>query len=348
MLRWASATLLVLLARSAASPAAGPRVALIVDAGSTGTRLHVVQWLPGHGSELPRLRSATKLKVYPGLSSFSQEPSKAAASLSPLIEYAHTHVPFAERSSTPLTLYGTAGMRALPAGEQERIYAIVRQALEVSGYKVGSVRTISGEEEGKLGWLALKWLAQETESGQRWLGALDLGGGSTQIAYSSSASATDASKVHSVSYMGFGNRAVLARVEASLIAGGTRAEEDGRWEQPCYFRGYNYTSATNRARFVGTSEPEKCAALVSRLFLPSASPRFERLESPPPDVSFYGLSACAVARRQTGVEEVSDCPGKGNLVPHTNPIRPAGSFTSRTSSTSSSTSRACHAPPSPP
>ena len=295
----------LLLARSAASPGVGPRVALVVDAGSTGSRLHVVQWTPGHGDDLPRLRSTAKMKVYPGLSSFADAPSEAATTLSPLIEYAHNHVPPAERSSTPLTLYGTAGMRALPAAAQERIYTSVREDFEEAGYNVGAVRTISGEEEGKLGWLALKWLAQGTEAGQHGLGALDLGGGSTQIAYSSSASVVQSSKVRSVSYTGFGNRAALARVEALILARGTSAE-DGRWNQPCYFRGYNYTSATSRTRFIGTSEPEECAKLVSELFLPSASPRFERREAPPPDVAFYGLGACAVANQTAERNEACD------------------------------------------
>ena len=217
----------------------------------------------------------------------------------PLLAFAQASVPFEARNATPIVLFGTAGVRMLHSAVQEAIYASALHTCERSGFRIdrSSFRTLSGEDEGYYGWLALALLAQHTPEASHVLGGLDLGGGSTQLSFvdmqvsgvlgTSTGLHRARERAFSRSHLGFGNRAALARVEAAL-----RAPSDSRHEraQPCFFRGYSY-AGTDGARFVGSSDPRRCAELIGELFLPDATPRFERGRPPPMGVAFYGMSA---------------------------------------------------------
>jgi apyrase len=62
-----------------------------LDAGSTGSRIHVFKFTKA-GQEL-KLISDTFMQLKPGLSSYRDEPDKAAASLKPLLDKALATVP---------------------------------------------------------------------------------------------------------------------------------------------------------------------------------------------------------------------------------------------------------------
>ena len=71
--------------------AAGVRYAIVFDAGSTGSRIHVFKFSMEDG-EL-KLESDTFEQLKPGLSSYADDPQKAAESLKPLLETAVKTVP---------------------------------------------------------------------------------------------------------------------------------------------------------------------------------------------------------------------------------------------------------------
>ena len=76
------------------TPAAGAthtKYAIVFDAGSTGSRIHVFKF-EQHGSSL-KLISDTFEQLKPGLSSFADDPKKAAESLKPLLATAIKTVP---------------------------------------------------------------------------------------------------------------------------------------------------------------------------------------------------------------------------------------------------------------
>lgn len=97
---------------------------IVIDAGSTGSRLFVYSW-PTHSGNAhdlikiqPVLNAEGKpivKKVSPGLSSFADNPHDAIAYLQPLMDTAAIHVPPDKHQMTPFFLMGTAGMRLLPA-----------------------------------------------------------------------------------------------------------------------------------------------------------------------------------------------------------------------------------------
>ena len=64
---------------------------VILDAGSTGTRVHVFRYVPAK-APLPYAAihlPEAKLKVEPGLSSYAAEPAAGAASLGELLDFAY-------------------------------------------------------------------------------------------------------------------------------------------------------------------------------------------------------------------------------------------------------------------
>lgn len=98
------------------------RYAIIVDAGSSGSRLFVYR-IPTHengDNSLPPItlcldaegKPLTK-KVNPGLSSFASDPSSAQAYISGLLSIAAHNIPRQYHSVTPVYILATAGMRLL-------------------------------------------------------------------------------------------------------------------------------------------------------------------------------------------------------------------------------------------
>ncbi len=69
----------------------GVRYAVVFDAGSTGSRVHVFKFNLEDGRL--KLQSDTFEQLKPGLSSYADDPAKAAASLQPLLDTALKTVP---------------------------------------------------------------------------------------------------------------------------------------------------------------------------------------------------------------------------------------------------------------
>jgi len=170
--------------------------AVVFDAGSTGTRVHVITYAPAPHADMPAITHLASSKVEPGLSAFARSPDDAAATIAPLLRFAERHVAEGARTRTPLMLYGTAGMRLLSNADQRRVYASALRACEASAFSIvrSSFTTLSGSDEGFFGLLALMWLQVTATAtvARPTAGILDLGGGSTQIAFPTTAEAAAA------------------------------------------------------------------------------------------------------------------------------------------------------------
>jgi hypothetical protein len=98
---------------------AGPkRYAVVVDAGSTGSRVHAFAFAARPGGEL-ELLSDTFEQLKPGLSSYAAAPTDGAASLRPLLDAALAAIPADAAAATPVEVRATAGLRMLPGAAAE-------------------------------------------------------------------------------------------------------------------------------------------------------------------------------------------------------------------------------------
>ncbi|TMW85754.1 hypothetical protein EJD97_022571 [Solanum chilense] len=177
------------------------KYAVIFDAGSSGSRVHVFCF--DENLDLVPIGNELELFVQkkPGLSSFASDPVAAADSLLPLLKDAENVVPRNLRSNTPVRVGATAGLRQLEGDASDRILQAVRDFLKSKSSfkaKADAVTVLDGNQEGAYQWVTINYLLGKL--GKKYsdtVGVVDLGGGSVQMAYAISES--DAQKAPKVS-----------------------------------------------------------------------------------------------------------------------------------------------------
>jgi golgi apyrase len=182
---------------------------VILDAGSSGTRVHIYRWLDGAKARLkatpkelhslPKLTTNKKwtMKKHPGVSAFAERPSAVGEEhLKDLLEHALMVVPKDQIADTPLFLMATAGVRLLSDNQRAALLnEICRYAQSTTSFSLPScelhIQAIPGETEGLYGWIAANYLLGGFDSpeahahgkGHHTYGFLDMGGASAQIAF---------------------------------------------------------------------------------------------------------------------------------------------------------------------
>ncbi len=174
-------------AAEAATSAAEVRYAAVLDAGSSGTRIHVYRWRPAE--PLPWVEEGWNVKIEPGLSAFAGDREGLAEHLTPLVEFAIDRISGEAGSDglaepPVLLLEATGGVRSLAPEARRELLASARELLEATLFRVGKVEAIDGRSEALYGWITVNYLLGRLEPGTaRSVGALDLGGVSTQITF---------------------------------------------------------------------------------------------------------------------------------------------------------------------
>ncbi|KAJ3105091.1 Golgi apyrase [Phlyctochytrium planicorne] len=182
---------------------------IVIDAGSSGSRLLVYSWIDPKKSKLlgqsgiitidkgAQTGSEWIHSIEPGISSLASQPSydNVDTYLKPLLEFAAAAVPKAKIPSTPLYLFATAGMRLISESAQGSILINACESTQQYGFSLvrgcnSHFRVISGRLEGIFGWLTVNYLKggfgkQESAppTDMATFGFLDMGGASTQIAF---------------------------------------------------------------------------------------------------------------------------------------------------------------------
>lgn len=160
---------------------------VMIDAGSTGSRVHVYAF--DTCVSPPALMREEFKMLKPGLSSFDTDTVGAAKSLDPLLKFALETVPKDKQSCTPVAVKATAGLRLLGKTKSDAILKEVRLHLEehypFAVVEGDGVSIMDGSEEGVFAWITTNYLlgniggAEKTETAA----VFDLGGGSTQIVF---------------------------------------------------------------------------------------------------------------------------------------------------------------------
>ncbi|KDP20285.1 hypothetical protein JCGZ_06871 [Jatropha curcas] len=177
------------------------RYAVIFDAGSSGSRVHVYCF-DQYNNLVPIGRDLELfLQIKPGLSAYANDPLAAANSLLRLLEQAERVVPKELRPNTPVRVGATAGLRALEGDASDRILDAVRDILRDKSTlktEADGVSVLDGSQEGSYEWVTINYLLGKLGSSYSdTVGVVDLGGGSVQMAYA--ISKADAAKAPRVS-----------------------------------------------------------------------------------------------------------------------------------------------------
>lgn len=184
---------------------------IVIDAGSSGSRIHIFEWQDPAALNNAKVTEELKqsvpqifqdkdwtYKVTPGLSKYEEKPQKAFSKhIKPLLEYAKNIIPEDKVKETPVFVQATAGMRLLPAKKRDKILEDVCHGIKHSTDFLLSncesqVQVIDGETEGLYGWIGLNYLLgnfneyDTSKEEHSTFGFMDMGGASTQIAFSPS------------------------------------------------------------------------------------------------------------------------------------------------------------------
>ncbi|KAM0256370.1 hypothetical protein ACHAQJ_005021 [Trichoderma viride] len=165
---------------------------LMIDAGSTGSRIHVYKFNNcGPIPELEKEEFKMTEKSVGGLSAFKNDPVAAAKSLDPLIAVAMEHVPDQLKKCSPVAVKATAGLRLIGKELADAILTEVRRHLEedypfpVVSAEQNGVAIMDGSDEGVYAWITTNYLLGKIGGPDKseTAAVFDLGGGSTQIVF---------------------------------------------------------------------------------------------------------------------------------------------------------------------
>nr|XP_060464088.1 ectonucleoside triphosphate diphosphohydrolase 8 isoform X3 [Panthera onca] len=217
---------------------------IVFDAGSSHTSLFVYRWPADKENDTGVVSQALVCQAKgPGISSYASSPARAGESLQGCLEEALALIPEAQQRKTPMFLGATAGMRLLSqknSSQARDIFEAVTQVLGKSPLDFWGAELLAGQDEGALGWITINYvlgmLVKYSFSGE-WIqplegtlvGALDMGGASTQITFVPGGPILDKStqttfrlygsehSVYTHSYLCFGRDQMLSRLLAQLV-----------------------------------------------------------------------------------------------------------------------------------
>ncbi|KAH6893222.1 nucleoside phosphatase family-domain-containing protein [Thelonectria olida] len=165
---------------------------LMIDAGSTGSRIHVYKFNNcGPAPELEKEEFKMTEKEVGGLSKYKDDPVAAAKSLDALMQVAMDTVPEKLKGCSPVAVKATAGLRMIGTELADAILVEVRRHLEqdypfpvLSAEKEG-VAIMDGSMEGVYAWITTNYLLGKIggPDSSDTAAVFDLGGGSTQIVF---------------------------------------------------------------------------------------------------------------------------------------------------------------------
>ncbi|XP_063345768.1 ectonucleoside triphosphate diphosphohydrolase 2-like isoform X2 [Pelmatolapia mariae] len=301
--------LLVLPAKEMALPPEN-MYGIVLDAGSSHTSMYIYKWPADKQNNTGIVTQLKECHVEGGgISSYADNPSGAAKSLEKCLEQALTYIPKFRHHQTPLCLGATAGMRLLSitnASKSQRVMKEVENKLQSYPFKFKESIILSGQAEGVFGWVTVNYLLENfvkygfvghwMNPGRETIGALDLGGASTQITFETSEKVENESntmelklfgntyRLYTQSFLCYGQDQYLRKLLAHLIKDNY---PKSTVLHPCYPKQFNESVILGKDVFdspctvdskpdkidlernvnvVGTGDYQKCLETVKKMF----------------------------------------------------------------------------------
>lgn len=150
----------------------------VVDAGSTGSRLHIFAYETDTTSSPINITELWTKKITPGI-------AKVEANKNTLDAYFTTLFADAPKQKMPVYFYATAGMRLLPPSRQKKYYEELNQWFaNRQQWQLADAKTITGHEEALYDWLAVNYhIGAFKNKEHNTVGVMDMGGASVQIVF---------------------------------------------------------------------------------------------------------------------------------------------------------------------
>ena len=295
--------------------------ALLIDAGSTGSRafIYTLREETQEGDKISRTVNTSKgKKVMNGLSTYiDRSPQEILDYLSPIFINASAQIPEEHWKSTQVFIKGTAGMRLLPEESQEKLWCTLVEHLNKDKRNPfpivrENLGTIDGDSEAYYAALSSNYIAKSIDGNLKrvpdveMVGALDMGGSSTQVIVHKSTAIGQSVKAEdfwSYSWLNYGVEKIRERMEEKLVAASTNKTV----ENPCAPAGHRtQLESDEEAVLLGTGDAEGCyktlteviwkdnscsAASSKSALAKEESPCYlEGVEHPPLHGKFYAMS----------------------------------------------------------
>ncbi|CAN8064269.1 unnamed protein product [Agarophyton chilense] len=169
-------------------PPRGRVYAIMIDAGSTGTRAQVFSFRFNNTEQRLTLQSTAMFSQNRSIDQIVSGTNPKQF-FKPLLEKLKKAVPgVRRRKRTPIALHATAGLRLLGDEKAEKALDIARSVLNSTEflYKQDWVSVLSESDEANHAWVTTNYLLGNFDPGndeKRFVGALDLGGASMQVVF---------------------------------------------------------------------------------------------------------------------------------------------------------------------
>uniref|UniRef100_A0A8D0EAN1 Ectonucleoside triphosphate diphosphohydrolase 1 n=1 Tax=Salvator merianae TaxID=96440 RepID=A0A8D0EAN1_SALMN len=312
---------------------------IVLDAGSSHTSLYIYEWPAEKENDTGVVQQVDVCDVEgPGISTYANAVKKAGYSLKHCMDKAKEKVPLEKHQETPVYLGATAGMRLLRLANEDaakKVLSEVDMTLRSYPFNFQGARILSGEEEGAYGWITLNYLLGNFKQSV-WpqfmprlffstgtIGALDLGGASTQITFVPNQESIESPEdivnfylygknytVYTHSFLCYGKDQAL---RLKLLQDSLQDPLTSRVQDPCFHQGYERTidiadlqnkscrppgftmSSYSLLQIEGTGDYEKCLASIDKIFntsyCPYSSCSFNGISLPPVSGNFGAFSA---------------------------------------------------------
>jgi len=267
-----------------AGPANQDKYGVVIDAGSSGSRIWVYKWdNSGSAKTLRKPQAVGKsFKVEGGIAAYATNITALENILKRLTTEAAKEVPASIQATTPIYFFATAGMRLLEQQIMNDAIDHIRVILRNKNFNPFKLynqhfhaKVLSGEEEGVFAWICVSYLlgkfepiinpAQQTSET---VGIMEMGGASTQIAFIPDSGNILESKfplriasqrypLYIKSYLNYGIDKVNSWIRQQLKSRNTAAT---KIDNPCMMRGEKETE--DGVEWTGTGKPAECVELL--------------------------------------------------------------------------------------